>query len=78
MMTDELTSVAAERDNVVRERGGERDRLINKVLSLQNDITELADKLARVAEKPGWGARRHEGDAGGPQEGARRSRGHRR
>jgi hypothetical protein len=78
MMTNELTSVAAECNNVVRVLGGKQDYLVDKVLSLRNDATELADELARVAERPGWGARRREGNAGGPREEARRSRGHRR
>ncbi len=53
MMTNKLTSVAAEHDNVVRELDGKQDCLIDKVLSLRNDTTELVDKLARVAKMPG-------------------------
>jgi hypothetical protein len=56
MTTIELTSVAAERNNVVRELDGGQDCLVNKVLSLRNDATEQLDKLARVAERPGRGA----------------------
>ncbi len=56
MMTDELTSVVAKGNNVVRELGGKQDRLVNKVQSLRNDATELVDKLARVEGRPGWGA----------------------
>jgi hypothetical protein len=56
MMTNKLTSVAAEHNNVVRKLSGEQDRLINKVLLLRNDAAELADKLARVVGRAGWGA----------------------
>ncbi len=69
-MTDKLTSVAAKHNNAMRELSGEQDHLIDKVVSLQNNATELADKLARVAGRPGWGAQQR---AGGPQEGAIRS-----
>jgi hypothetical protein len=47
-MADELTSVGAERDNVVRELSSKQDCLMDKVLSLRNDAIELADKLASV------------------------------
>jgi hypothetical protein len=70
-MANKLTSVTAKHDNVVRGLGGKQDCLINKVLPLQNNATELADELARVAGRPGWGAQRREGNAGRPQEGAR-------
>jgi hypothetical protein len=55
MMTNELTSVTAKRDNAVRELGGKQNCLINMVLLLQNGTTELADKLARVAGRASWG-----------------------
>jgi hypothetical protein len=51
-MTNKLTSVVVE----CREISGEQDCLVNKVLLLQSNATELADKLERVARRPGWGA----------------------
>jgi hypothetical protein len=55
-MTHELTSFTAKCNNTVRELGGEQECLIDKELSLWNDATELADELARVTGRPGWGA----------------------
>jgi hypothetical protein len=40
----------------LRELSGKQNRLVNKVLSLRNNATELADKLARIVGRPGWGA----------------------
>jgi hypothetical protein len=48
-MANRLTSVGAERDNVLRELRGEQD-------CLWNNTTELADKLARIVGSLGWGA----------------------
>ncbi len=56
MITNKLTSVAAKCNDVVRELGSKQDCLVDKVLLLRNDAMELADKLARVAGRPGWGA----------------------
>jgi hypothetical protein len=55
-MTNKLTSVTAKRNDIVRGFGSKQDCLINKVLSLQNNATELEDKLSRIAGRPGWGA----------------------
>ncbi len=66
MMADKLTSVVAKRNSIVRELRGKQDCLVNKVLLLRSDATELADKLARVAERPGWGAQWRKGNAGRP------------
>jgi hypothetical protein len=55
-MTNKLTSVAAKRNDVVRELGGKQDHLVSKVLSLQNNAIELAVELAWVARRAGWGA----------------------
>ncbi len=55
-MADELTSVGAKHDNVVRELSGEQDYLVDEVLSLRNDTMELVDELAMIAGRPGWGA----------------------
>ncbi len=78
-MVDELISVGAECNNVVRELSGEQDCLINKVLSLRNDATELVDKPARIAGRTGWEAELNGTRATlADQEGGRRSCGHRR
>ncbi len=56
MMTGKLTSVAAKHNDIVRELGSKQDCLVDKVLLLWNNAMELADKLARVAGRPGWQA----------------------
>jgi hypothetical protein len=58
-MANELKSVAAKHNNVVRELSSNQDHLINKVLLLRNNAMEMADKLARVTSEQG-------GLAGGP------------
>jgi hypothetical protein len=75
-MANDLTSVAAGRYVIMRKLGGKQDLLVNKMLLLQKNAMELADKLARVVGRPGWGAQWRKGNAEGSQEGARWSCGH--
>ncbi len=47
-MADELMKAAAVRDNVARDLGDKQDRFVDRLLSLQNNTTELADKPVRI------------------------------
>jgi hypothetical protein len=52
-MIDDLTCIVAGCNNIVRELGSKQDCLVDKVLSLRNNATQLADDLERVAGRPG-------------------------